>query len=231
MKFGIISDIHGNSTALEVVLPGLLNEVDHVLFLGDLCGYYPFVNECVDIWDQDRISGVLGNHDQIFLNCLTKGTDPTPDYQTKYGSSLNRNRQDLSPSALSLLRSLQTSLTLDFDGTTIALFHGTPWDKLNGRVYPDYNNWDRFNNVRADIVLMGHTHYPFTKFHSDKTIINPGSVGQPRDRSGAACFAILELETRLVEHRRIPFDSNPLIEDANKYDPNVPYLIEVLTRK
>lgn len=231
MKFGIISDIHGNSPALKAVLPRLLDEVDRVLFLGDLCGYYPFVDECVEIWDQDRISGVRGNHDQVFLDCLIEGTDPSTDYQTKYGSSLNQDRQTFSSSSLSLLQALPTSLTLDFSGLTIALFHGTPWDCLNGRVYPDYNDWDRFNNVSADIVLMGHTHYPFTKFHSDKTIINPGSVGQPRDRSGAACFATLELESRLVQHHRIPFDSNRLIEDANKHDPSVPYLVEVLTRK
>ena len=120
---------------------------------------------------------------------------------------------------------------MDIGGVTLALYHGAPWDHLEGRVYPDFGDWERFNEVAADIILMGHTHYSFTKVHGDKMIINPGSVGQARDRSGAACFAVLDLEARLVQHNRVPFDSQKLIEDAKQHDPDVPYLVEVLTRK
>jgi len=228
MRIGLISDIHGNSSALRAVLPALLAEVDRILFLGDLCGYYPFVEECVELWDKTRMVGIRGNHDQILLNCWQNRTQPTPDYRAKYGSALIRSLQNLSASSVSLLQSLPLTRTLSLNGVVLTLFHGTPWDPLEGRVYPDYDNWDRFSNVPGDVILLGQTHYPLVKRYRDKLIVNPGSVGQPRDRAGGACFAILDLTSGVVQHHRIPFDFQCLIEDAQKHDPDLPYLVDVL---
>lgn len=126
MRIGIISDIHGNSPALKAVLAELLDEVDQILFLGDLCGYYPFVDECVSLWDEDRIVGVRGNHDQVLLDCLQSGAQPSTDYQARYGSALMRALQKLSSSSVSLLQSLPLSRTLTLNGVVFALYHGTP---------------------------------------------------------------------------------------------------------
>jgi len=230
MKIGVMSDIHGNSPALEAVLPVLFDETDQVLFLGDLCGYYPFVEECVALWDHDRIVGVRGNHDQLLLDCLQSHASPPPAYQTSYGSALTRTLQRLSPSSVSLLQSLPVSRTLHIEGRVLALYHGTPWDPLNGRLYPDDDRLDQFASIPAEIILLGHTHYPFTKRYQDKLIMNPGSVGQPRDRGGGACAAIVDVATGEVEHRRVPYDPRRLIEDARQHDPEVPYLVNVLTR-
>lgn len=231
MRIGLISDVHGNSLALEAVLTALLDKVDQIMFLGDLCGYYPFVNECDSLWDEDRIVGVRGNHDQVLLDCLQSGTQPSTNYQTRYGSALKRTLQNLSSSSVSLLQSLPLSRMLTLDGVVLALYHGTPWDLLDGRVYPDYNNWDRFSDVPGDMILLGHTHYPLIKRYRGKLIVNPGSVGQPRDRAGMACFAILDVTSGVVQHRRVSFDPRRLIEDARKHDPNLSYLKEVLIRR
>lgn len=231
MRIGLTSDIHGNSPALKAVLPALLDEVDEIMFLGDLCGYYPFVDECVALWDESRIFGIRGNHDQVLLDCLQNRTQPSADYRARYGSALTRTLQGLSSACLSLLQSLPVWRTVTRNGVALALYHGAPWDPLEGRVYPDYDNWDRFSDVPGDVILLGHTHYPLVKRYRDKLIVNPGSVGQPRDRSSLASFAILDLASGTVEHRRMLFDSRRIIEDSKKYDPGLSYLVDVLTRR
>jgi putative phosphoesterase len=230
MKIGLISDIHGNSLALAAVLAVLKDEVDQILFLGDLCGYYPFVDECISLWDENRIVGVCGNHDQVFLDCLQSGTQPSSEYEAQFGSALRRTLQNLSPSSVSFLQSLPLSRTLAQKGVTIALYHGSPWNPLEGRVYPDYDNWGRFGGLPSEVILLGHTHHQVVKNYQEKLIINPGSVGQPRDRSGEACFAILDMTSGIVQQRRVPFDPRRVIEDAREHDPNFPYLVEVLIR-
>lgn len=231
MRIGLISDIHGNSLALEAVLNALSYEVEQILFLGDLCGYYPFVEECASLWNEDRMVGVRGNHDQVLLSCLQYGMQPSIEYQERYGSALKRTLQNLSSSSMSLLQSLPLSRTLKLNGAVFALYHGAPWDPLEGRVYPDFDQWERFSEVPEDIILLGHTHYPLVNSYRGKIIVNPGSVGQPRDHAGKACFAILNVAAGEVQHRRVSFDARKLIEDAREYDPNLPYLEEVLTRR
>ena len=110
------------------------------------------------------------------------------------------------------------------------MYHGSPWDFLQGRIYPDFQNWERFADVPADIILLGHTHYPLVKFVHGKHIINPGSVGQARNCSGLACCAILDLSTISVSLHNIPYTTKSIIESARMNDPNIKYLVEVLER-
>lgn len=230
MKLGLISDVHGNSDALASVLKSLWDEVDQILFLGDLCGYYPFVNECVDLWRDDRILGVRGNHDQVLVDCLNRGEMPSQAYHGKYGSALQRALPTLTAKSRELIQSLPLQREFTVESQSILMTHGAPWDQLEGRVYPDCAEWDRFDACPADVILLGHTHYPLVKIQGKKLIVNPGSVGQPRDRSGAACYAVLKLPSREVTQHRVPYDPNAVIRDAREHDPNMPYLETVLTR-
>ena len=230
MKLGIIADIHGNHVALEAVLTAVYQEAEHVAFLGDLCGYYPFVNECVALWDATRIIGVRGNHDQVLLDCLDRGVPPPPAYQARYGSALERSRQRLQPEAERLLRSWPPIRAVRLARRSLLLCHGAPWDPLEGRVYPDETDWTRFGTVDAEIILLGHTHYPLAKRAAGRLVINPGSVGQPRDRRPGASYAVLDLDTVAVAHRRVAYAPESLIDDAKRHDPDVPYLVEALTR-
>lgn len=231
MRIGLIADIHGNSPAFKVVLSSLSGEVDQIIFMGDLCGYYPFVGECIAMWDKKRIIGIRGNHDQVLLDCLQNQSQPDDAYVKQYGSALTRVLKNISPESTSLLQSFPESRILTLSGVTLSVYHGAPWDQLNGRVYPDFNRWNWFLNTPGDIVLLGHAHYPLLKRYKDKLIINPGSVGQPRDIGGEACFAILDLASGRAEHRRISFDTRRLINDAREHDPALSYLVEVLTRQ
>ena len=230
MRLGLISDVHGNSPALAAVFAALWGEVDQVIFLGDICGYYPFVNECMALWDGARIVSVRGNHDHILLECLRQHIAPPAAYQARHGSALSRALRSLDPAAAALMQSWPTTRRLVVDGATLVLYHGAPWDPLEGRVYPDYSDWARFADVPGDIILLGNTHYPFHRRYHDKLIVNPGSVGQPRDRSDGACCALLDVANRTVQQRRVPFDCRRLIDDAAQHDPTVPYLVEVLHR-
>jgi predicted phosphodiesterase len=101
---------------------------------------------------------------------------------------------------------------------------------LNGRVYPDFPERDRFASVAADVVLLGHTHYQLDRWWGGKRVVNPGSVGQSRDRGGDACFAEFNIGAGEVVLRRVAYDPIEVITDARVHDPHLPYLTAVLTR-
>jgi predicted phosphodiesterase len=229
MIVGLIADVHGNDRALEAVLRDA-GDVSWWLFAGDLTGYYPFVEECWALLAGCRLDGVRGNHDEILTRWLDLGEPPAPDYRQRYGSALRRARDVLSSSALAALRSWPVRRVEAVGDTLVHMVHGAPWDPLEGRVYPDFVQWDRFDGIEADVVLLGHTHYPLVHEVDGRLIVNPGSVGQARDRSGTAAYALLDTSSKQVELRRVPYDPTKLLEDAERHDPDLPYLREVLLR-
>jgi diadenosine tetraphosphatase ApaH/serine/threonine PP2A family protein phosphatase len=166
----------------------------------------------------------------VLLESAAHGVPPPPSYDAKYGSALRRSLGDLPAAALARLRALPPSLAVDLAGVRVHLFHGAPWDPLLGRVYPDFATWERFDEVDADVVLLGHTHYPLVKHQGGRLIVNPGSVGQPRDRGSLAAYAVVDLATGEATIHRVPFDPAPLIADARRHDAGLAYLEEVLTR-
>ncbi len=229
MRIGLIADVHGNPEALKQVMVALTDRVDVILFMGDLAGYYPFADECLDLWRENIIS-VRGNHDEVMLRSAKLGRVSDVSYSNKFGSALNRSMQLLSTERLSLIESWPKERYENLDGTAVYMCHGAPWDCLNARVYPDFPDWDRFCGIDAKVILLGHTHYPFTWKWKDKLIVNPGSVGQSRNLSGVACYAELDLATGDAILKSIPYDPEPLIQYARRHEPNIPYLAEVLYR-
>ena len=230
MKIGLIADVHGNSVALLAVWDAIVDEVDKILFLGDLCGYYPFVEACSYLWESESVIGIRGNHDQILLECIQEGANPGRVYRERYGSALARTIQNNGQQLKSILETWPTSCNLRLGNTNFSLFHGAPWAPLDGRVYPDFSDWEFFNEVAGDVILLGHTHYPLIKSYGDKLIVNPGSVGQPRDQSSSASYAIYDTDAERVYHHRVSFNPKSLIDDALEHDPELPYLVEVLVR-
>ena len=230
MRLGIISDIHGNAPALKAVLEEMRAQVDECVFLGDLVGYYSFAEECVALAGNELEAGVLGNHDEIFLRCSREQSLPPSDYTASFGSALERTLNARDSQTLGLIGSWPLTRTLEIDGASILICHGAPWDPLHARVYPDFQDWEKFSNVPQEIILLGHTHYPMVRHWNGKLIVNPGSVGQPRDQAGGACYAVLGVSRKEVSLRRVSYDSSSLIEDSRVHDPSLPYLCEVLAR-
>ena len=226
----MIADIHGNHIALEKVLSVLRQKVELIFFLGDLAGYYPFVNECADLLDSHKIIGVRGNHDDVLLNCIELGSTPGTEYNDAYGTALERSQKSISKKSLSLIKSLPTQRRTSLESVSIAMFHGAPWDPLEARVYPDFADWSLFNDSLDDIILLGHTHYPMVKHWKGRLIVNPGSVGQPRNAAGVACYGELDLKSGKAALHQVGYDADLIIRDTLINNPDKPYLTEVLTR-
>jgi putative phosphoesterase len=231
MKIGILSDIHGNSPALAAVLAEMRrHEVKDLIFLGDLVGYYPFANECLTMLAGFEVASIRGNHDQIALDCLAGGHAASADYRKAYGSALDRALAARTPELERFLCSLPLRRELTLDGRRFLLCHGAPWNELEGRVYPDSKDWDRFAALSFDAVLLGHTHYPLQRQCGSVLVLNPGSVGQARQRSGVACAALLDVPSMVASLIESPYDPAALIADAGAHDPDLPYLTHVLQR-
>lgn len=208
-----MADIHGNDCALRAVLDFFKGRVSRILFCGDVAGYYSFVHRCLGFWDPALITAVRGNHDEVLLN------GPDPAYLKTYGNALVREREEITDSDCELVRSWPRSQAFDIGQTHIFLCHGAPWDELEGRVYPDFSDWERFEQVPADVIVLGHTHYPMVKEWKHRLIVNPGSVGQPRNQHGPYAFcAEIDLTTRTVVQHKIIYDATTIISDVKTFE-------------
>jgi putative phosphoesterase len=230
MLVACVSDIHGNLPALAAVLASIDPSID-VVFAGDICGYYPEVDECVRQLSTRRVHAIRGNHDQVLIQCVEDSTLPGRDYEERFGTAVRRTIPHLSEESRAWLRALPIAKTIEMGGRTITIVHGAPWDPLEGRVYPDFNEWPRFASVDADVVVLGQTHYALTMNVDGKLIVNPGSVGQARDIRGLACFGFLDTDDMSFRHQRVVYDPTMVIAAAQSADPGIPYLAEVLTRR
>ncbi|MFA5390014.1 MAG: YfcE family phosphodiesterase [Candidatus Omnitrophota bacterium] len=210
-----MADIHGNYCAFRAILDFLNKRVQKFFFAGDLVGYYPFVHECLALWDSQKIMSVRGNHDQMLLDYTRDDIASNSLYQQHFGNALMRSQKNLTTEDFNIMSSWSRAQTIKLNGLKLAIFHGAPWDELEGRVYPDFNEWNRFNDVSADIIVMGHTHYPFSKKWRNKIIVNPGSVGQPRNEHGAFAFCSeIDLRTMDITQHRIAYDAGEIIHDS-----------------
>ncbi len=130
------------------------------------------------------------------------------------------------------LCSLPEKLELSIDGYNVLLCHGSPWDR-DCYVYPDADNIvrQRMKKTGYDLIFFGHTHYPVIWDESDVLVVNPGSVGQPRDSIPGACWAIWDTETNNINLKRESYNYEIVVEACRKYDPENSYLQNVLTRR
>jgi len=217
MKVLIMSDIHGNYTALDAVLKDA-GKFDKVWCLGDLLGYGPDPNECVKrIKSLKNCTCLLGNHDAAVI-----GRMDLEAFNRDARLSVEWNQRILKPEHLEFIQNLPEKL-VDGDMT---LVHGSPrnpvWEYILDWQIAMYN----FEFFDTDFCIVGHTHIPVvfemteddSNYHLEilnptgavvlqkRSIINPGSVGQPRDRDSRAAFAIYDTDTREWTPRRVEYD-------------------------
>lgn len=222
MKIGIISDIHGNSHGLKKVLSNLSN-CEKILCAGDITGYYPFVDKVVELLKQYGVVSVLGNHDQYLLSGKTpEATNP------EVKKSVRFMKKVASEDSLGYLKHLPRNLKLDIKGKRVLICHGSPWDYLQGRVYPDFPNFERFEEIPFDVIILGQTHYPLIRKVGKKTIINPGSCGQPRDYN-LLSYGIWDADSGSFEINRIEWDIDNFKKEALARGTD-PKLLEVFKR-
>jgi putative phosphoesterase len=231
MKIGLLGDIHGNDRALEAVLDAASKlSVDRLLVTGDLVGYYfapAKVLELLSKWDCNIVSG---NH-EVMLAAVRADPDYLATVDARYGSGVRIAIEQLDTKQLDELCTLPHSEELEIDGVRILLCHGSPWD-IDLYVYPDADAELLLRCVSGnyDLVVTGHTHYPMLKEIGKTFLVNPGSVGQPRNRKPGACWALFDTVSRTVELHRESYDSSDLICECKLRHPELPYLSEVLKR-
>jgi putative phosphoesterase len=174
---------------------------------------------------------VRGNHEDLLARLMREPSNAA-DLHRRYGSALAQAASGLSPQHLAYLERLPVRKEITIEGRRILLCHGSPWDP-DLYVYPDAapETFERCAASGADIVVMGHTHYQLMKASGSTTIVNPGSVGQPRDRQPGAAWALLDTDTGSCRAFTEPYDSRSIEAQARVTDPHLPYLWEVLNRR
>ncbi len=231
MKLALLGDVHGNADALIAVLTSAERMgVSHLLVTGDLVGYYFSPLKVIDLLDPWSKHVVRGNHEDM-LAASRSDQAILMSLMNRYGSGVQVALEQLSEDQLNELCALPHPLKLNIDGCRILLCHGAPWD-LDQYVYPDATPdlLRRCIMPEFDFVVLGHTHYPMIKKMGDVQIINPGSVGQPRNRQPGAQWVFLDTDSRLFEFRVEHYDYAPLIRDCRLRHPELPYLADVLER-
>lgn len=229
MKVLVVSDIHGNLTALETVLQDA-GQFDVVWCLGDLVGYGPDPNECVErVRALPGLQCVLGNHDAAALKQINLSAF-NPEARKSLVWLIGR----LSAESRAFLDSLPERLEVG----EVTLVHGSPRRPVWEYILDNLTATANFKAFSTPYCFVGHTHLP-VEYHLNKgqrlamtayveagsvlelqprVIINPGSVGQPRDRDPRASYALFNAETRTWDQRRVEYDIASVQERMRTYN-------------
>jgi len=232
MRVGLLADIHGNATALAAVLEVARTlDVERLLCAGDCVGYYDQPGRCLDLLADWDVTHVRGNHEDMLRQMIA---DPALAERVaqRYGSGLSVAARELTADHLTALEGWPVHRTCAIENLSITLCHGAPWE-TDQYVYPDADDdlLRRCAAVGTDVVVMGHTHHRFSAQIGTTRLINPGSVGQPRDRRPGAAWGVLDTATGEYESRTEVYDIAEVVMRARARDPHLPYLWEVLTRQ
>jgi predicted phosphodiesterase len=188
MRTLIVSDIHGNAAALEAVAG---EPHDAVVCLGDIVGYGPEAGACLRWVRRHSMLVLQGNHDRA----LAEGVAPRcrPAFEALAAAMAPVGRAQLEAAELRWLAELPREAARDLDGVPALLLHATPSDPLYRYLGPDQDEWNReVAGLDARLLLVGHTHLPFDLSCGTTRVVNPGSVGQPKDGDPRAAYAVLE---------------------------------------
>lgn len=198
MRLGLVSDIHANRVALETVLEDLPC-VDELVCVGDVVGYNPWPAACVDLVREHCMATVEGNHD--------RNVESPETYRHNHmaHAGLELAKAQLNDDQQSWLRTLPRSVTVA-DGRVL-IVHDHP-DHQDRYVYPGEFPALRPYLEEYDVIVLGHTHIQAVEHLDEGVVLNPGSVGQPRDGDPRAAYAILDLEATDVgvDLHRVPYD-------------------------
>jgi putative phosphoesterase len=208
MRILILADIHANWTALR----HLDEPHDVCFFLGDLVDYGLEPVPCIEWVQQHADYAIRGNHDHaVAQRAATNGRN---GFKYLSGTTRQVTWQLLTPEHLRFLGSLPVTRRVTLGGVRFLLVHATPRDPLDEYAADDPEFWSRrLQRVDADVICVGHTHQSYTLKIDGKTVINPGSIGQPRDGDPRASYAVWE--DGRVELKRLAYPVEELVEQVN----------------
>jgi putative phosphoesterase len=215
MLVGLIADVHSNATALKAVLSEMDKMgVEKILHAGDIIGYNPHPNETIEMFMEHKIISILGNHDRAII------TGDISEFNPYAAAALVWTKKVLSPGSLDYIKSLKNREHFTIDNIRFVAIHGSPRD-VDEYVFPVNVSAYLLATAKADVLVLGHTHVQFKKEYSLGIILNPGSVGQPRDENPDAAFAVYDTVTDVAKLKRKNYDVEKVIEDVhNAHLPN-----------
>jgi diadenosine tetraphosphatase ApaH/serine/threonine PP2A family protein phosphatase len=217
MRVAVVSDIHSNLVALEAVLAAIDEDApDELWCLGDLVGYGPKPNECTLLMQERAHVCLCGNHD-----LAVRGTLDLWEFSGDAGTAARWTRTVLRDEALAFLNSLEPAGKAD----GVALFHGSARDPVWEYVLSGEAALTTLVLTEEPLVLVGHSHVALQiqlrgdeldgglaaagtelELAGSRSLLNPGSVGQPRDGDPRAAYVLLDLDTRTASFRRVDYD-------------------------
>ena len=197
MKVGLISDVHGNYPALEAVL-NAMPPVDRLVCAGDIVGYNPWPAACIDTLREHNVAAVMGNHDAAVL----EGT--TFRFNQLARAGVEHAREQLTESHLEWLASLPPERHV-CDGR-LKIVHGHPADPDRYTRYTYPREFSPRLLETEDVLVLGHTHIQGVRQYAQGIVVNPGSVGQPRDADPRAAYAVVDGAAMTVETHRVEYD-------------------------
>jgi putative phosphoesterase len=232
MQIAVLSDIHGNIDALTCILDTFKRErIEKLIVLGDIVGYYYHPDKVLDILSVYDFVFVRGNHEEL-LGKIINGDIDANAVKEKYGSGHEMAINKLNNEQLNFLVNAPDKIEIEVNGVNIFLSHASPWS-IEEYIYPD-SSIETLNRCLLDnncFTLLGHTHYPFIYSFSNKILVNPGSVGQSRISGGLAAWAIINTENCSVQFRQTAYNTNKLLGEVERFDPEMTYMRDILKRK
>ncbi len=237
MRLLVISDIHANFTALQAVLADSAGKWDEVICLGDIVGYGPRPNECIETIVSLPSLAVPGNHDWAAI-----GRIDLDFFNPHARQAVEWTRDQLSSESHAWISSLRPMVITG----DITLFHGSPVEPVTDYILNIVDAYGAFDLLETSIGLFGHSHIDAAfrrakagsirsissrkKFRMNRDcgyLLNPGSVGQPRSGDPRAAYAIFDTEKLKWDPFRVSYD----IKNVQKrmHDRGLPdYLIQRL---
>jgi putative phosphoesterase len=224
MRILVLADIHANWPALQVIR----ETFDACFVVGDLVDYGLEPSPCIAWVKQHATETVRGNHDHGAAQHVQVAGRNGFKYLTSVTRPLTQER--LSADERRYLSGMPVTRNVTVGDTRFLLVHATPRDPLDEYAVADVDFWSRrLQNVDANVVCVGHTHHPYVLAVGDKLVINPGSVGQPRDGDPRASYAVIE--DNRVELKRVEYDVEATIrtiQESTLPEPGKALLAEVL---
>lgn len=216
VKLALISDVHGNMDALDVVIDDALDQgVIGFLNAGDSVGYGAHPKEVLDALNRKSVLSVCGNFDIKVLNAA-QGEGVHSKSIKKQVVSYSAAR--LGENELSFLQSLPHDLRLQINGKRLLMVHASPLDD-DEHLGPDTPN-SRLSEIAqaadADIIVVGHSHVPFSSTVEKVLFVNPGSVGRPADHDPRSSYAILDSKDFSLSFRRLDYDIEASVKAINE---------------
>lgn len=220
-KLAFISDIHGNIEAFLSVLKDIDEKsikAEDIYCLGDSVGYGTRPNEVIDLLKQRKIQSVLGNYDKSVGFYLPTDSCNSESDRIKTKSPLTWTAEHTSDENKEYLRTFEEQLTIEAEGYHILLTHGSP---LSISDYVFENDLEKQEGIAGDldedIIIFGHTHFPYVKRVNKKLFLNAGSVGKSKDGDNRACYCILEVgESIDVQFVRVPYDVEKMAKEIEE---------------